>query len=1623
MQRGSVSYSRLTRTAAAIAVIAVILLLLPSLARAADSPTGRNPKVSWTPERQDIWNQMVAENHPWWQDVKTWADQTGTPNERYADAGRYATIAYQWTGDTTYARKAWDRIQPALASMLPWWQSRNGTRLEFIRWVWMYDWLYPALSASERDYFISYLNHLGDLCLNRVDGTPWGTRASDSDETTGHYFGMALLDIATAPDNPRAGTFLSNSVIGSVPVGGLDATGVNLSTLRNAVSYFIQEAAGGEWIESCEYNMGTLALLITGVDGLATAAGTEHFPEARALFPSVGLHEIHKTSSNFIVNRQWHQWGDVEEPRTVYASEFLTLLGLVEGVTRQDSTVAPYVKQFCEEYSAAVGYPNNRPDPAFFILASPYAAGADWRGVFGKAFVSTGQGTIQARDGWDAAASFFSAHMPTMTTVDHQYAYMGDFQLLRDGEWALTHPLAYGGTGGERHNTMEVCGLQAATEYRGLSAHEAGTAGEYMYTVGVTGGRYYFDGYYDPPPTFMDEWTRELLYLPSTDRLSDAVIIFDRVSAIDPRDLPKFARYRAADQDAVNAANGKKEWHIHMPVSPAVTSTSISWQTPGGQNVRVDTLLPADNLKEIRDETVVGVPGYHQESEEKWHVRMTPGAEREWDTFLNVAQGYDGTGDATVTLKQASAGEAQGVHLTDRAGGDVVAMFNSHWAGRLAVPPYGGQTDDALKAARMHIAGYTFSWTCQTSPTKVYLMDLDPSCVWYYKLNGGAQTALTVSAQAMARLTITGTGARTLEIIRSGPADLQITTTSLPAGTVGAAYSQTLGATGGQTPYTWSVVSGSLPAGLSLGASTGTISGTPTTANTYNFTVRVTDSQGTPDTDDQALSITVSAGIANLVITTTTLPAGTVGVAYSQTAAATGGVTPYAWSVVSGSLPAGLSLGPSTGTISGTPTTAQTASFTLRVTDSQGTPDTDDQALSITVNSGVQDLVITTTTLPSGVVSAAYSQTLAATGGVTPYSWSVISGSLPAGLSLGSSTGSISGTPTTEQTSNFTVRVADSQGTPDTDDQALSITITGGGSDPLYWQTSSDAVSQTTSATYQNKVTLSFTPAASDEYLIVAYAEHNVTGYGSHKARLTIDGATEGEQTRRTRAGDWYCFSVAKFVTLGAAQHDMAIDFASIDGGTASIRNARVIAIRKAILEWFQGSADTQVGINATPTDYVTMNFTPSAAGDYLLIWQAEAHGRTGMDTIAASRLDGVTVHETDVRGGSDAEGTPHATFSVANLTAAQHTLAIQSYTPNGTGCWIRRCRVAAIRLTGGRFANYAYQADDTESTTSSTTYVEKMSRSWTAGANGNWLALMSSSGGQTATSRYCDVEMKYNGATVISNTLQAVAGTVEYMPTTGIGVFNVVAGSRTMAVNYRTSNSASSAKIKQVHLALLPLDDAIPDLVVTTTSLPAGQIDVAYSQTVEATGGVTPYSWSVVSGSLPAGLSLASSTGVISGTPTAAGTANFTVRCTDSQGTPDTDDQALSIYIPADLVVTTTSLAEGRVGAAYSQTLAATGGVTAYSLVDRRRLSAGGASLSTGGVISGTPTAAGTASFTVRVTDSQTPADTDDQALSITIYADLNVTTTTLPGGHDRRNLQREPRRHRRQDAVLVVA
>ncbi len=386
------------------------------------------------------------------------------------------------------------------------------------------------------------------------------------------------------------------------------------------------------------------------------------------------------------------------------------------------------------------------------------------------------------------------------------------------------------------------------------------------------------------------------------------------------------------------------------------------------------------------------------------------------------------------TSTSRAANEGRSVTATGAYAGTFSLSATANWSAAVATfatapavttSSLAAGTQNAAYSATLAAGGgktsYTWSVTVGTLPNGLSLNS-----------SSGAITG-TPTATGTSNFTVqvkdanSNTGTKALSITINPPPS--ITTASLPAGTQNASYSATLAATGGTTPYTWSITVGTLPNGLSLNSSSGTITGTPTATGTSNITVQVKDTNSSTAT--KALSITINAPPS---ITTASLPAGTQNAAYSATLAATGGTTPYTWSITVGTLPNGLSLNSSSGAITGTPTATGTSNITVQVKDTNSSTAT--KALSITINAAVS---ITTASLPAGTQNASYSATLAATGGTTPYTWSVTVGTLPNGLSLNSSSGAITGTPTATGTSNITVQVKDTNNSTAT--KALSITI------------------------------------------------------------------------------------------------------------------------------------------------------------------------------------------------------------------------------------------------------------------------------------------------------------------------------------------------------------------------------------------------------------------------------------------------------------------------------------------------------------------------------------------------------------------------------------------------------
>jgi hypothetical protein len=313
---------------------------------------------------------------------------------------------------------------------------------------------------------------------------------------------------------------------------------------------------------------------------------------------------------------------------------------------------------------------------------------------------------------------------------------------------------------------------------------------------------------------------------------------------------------------------------------------------------------------------------------------------------------------------------------------------------------------------------------------------------------------------------------------------LSISTTSpLRSGTVGVPYSIPLRAQGGEIPYVWTTTSGTIPPGLQVGSG-GSLTGTPTQAGNYSFTLTVNDLSGQTATGTFTLAVASSFAIT----TASPLTPGTAGVAYSAQINVTPTTGPYTFTVAAGNaLPAGLSLNPTSTTpasiLSGTPTAAGSFTFTVIAADSAN--HTASQSYTLVI--ALPPITITPTTLPNGTLGTVYSQQLTATGGAGGYVFSVGSGALPGGLTL-SSAGLLSGTPTAAGAFSFTVSVTDSKQTTVSQTYQLTIntapvstpTVTGVGSTapPAQQPAISVQLAQPYPTDLTGTITLTFAPAA-----------------------------------------------------------------------------------------------------------------------------------------------------------------------------------------------------------------------------------------------------------------------------------------------------------------------------------------------------------------------------------------------------------------------------------------------------------------------------------------------------------------------------------------------------------------
>ena len=239
-----------------------------------------------------------------------------------------------------------------------------------------------------------------------------------------------------------------------------------------------------------------------------------------------------------------------------------------------------------------------------------------------------------------------------------------------------------------------------------------------------------------------------------------------------------------------------------------------------------------------------------------------------------------------------------------------------------------------------------------------------------------------------------------------------ITATTLPNAKLGVPYRNVVTATGGGT-LSWKVIGGSLPPGLALSESDGTLSGTPTAAGTFNFTLEVGDYRR-KRTQDYAFVVAPPVAVAGA-----TLPVGEVGMAFTGKVTATGGLGPLAWG---GTFPVGLQID-AQGNVRGTPSGSGTFSVPVTVTDSDGQAATANASLLIAAR-----LAIPTIRPVHATVGRHFTLRIRTRGGVPPRAWSAAARSLPRGVTLGRQTGTLRGTPRSPGTYRIVLRLTDKLG-------------------------------------------------------------------------------------------------------------------------------------------------------------------------------------------------------------------------------------------------------------------------------------------------------------------------------------------------------------------------------------------------------------------------------------------------------------------------------------------------------------------------------------------------------------------------------------------------------------------
>jgi len=804
---------------------------------------------------------------------------------------------------------------------------------------------------------------------------------------------------------------------------------------------------------------------------------------------------------------------------------------------------------------------------------------------------------------------------------------------------------------------------------------------------------------------------------------------------------------------------------------------------------------------------------------------------------------------------------------------------------------------------------------------------------------------------------------------------------TLPDATWGMPWTYAFLSEGGAPPVAWSI-EGDLPAGLEINADSGELSGTPETVGTSTFDVVALDALDPPQDVRRTLTLTVVAPA--LTTEGGTLPAGVVGEAYDAPLAASGGLPPLSWAPSDGALPDGLAVD-AAGRVTGTPTAA--GDFTVEITVSDSMDPAQTAAASFTLRIEPPAPAIDGAPLTEPREGVAYSATPTVTGGTPALTWSATD--LPAGLGIDAATGMVMGTPTTAGAFTATISVEDAIGR--TDDYTWDAEV------------APPTPSITTTELPRGLVDAAYTAALTAEGGRAPLAFAITDGSLPSGLSLSAAGALSGTPTLAGTSTFEVTVTDADGVTA-TADLAIAVDAVlepvtdALPPGVVGVAYDQVVTATGGLrpLTW-ERTGSLPPGLEMTPSgDDARISGTPTTRGTYpFALRVTDSRDPEQLVTIPLSiRIDPVPPTITTAALPPANLGTPYA--RAVEATGGAAPLAWEATgLPAGLSINPTTGAISGTPTENGVFAV-------TVTVTDALDRIDDAVLSLTVNGDAPSISTASLPPGIVGTPYSVTLAGSGSATPLVWSAPSGLPGGLT-LSTAGVLSGTPTSETSTSVLIRLTDNIGLTDEVA------LDLDIFAALAITTPATLPPAGVGSPYAQTLAATGGVAPRTWTLDATSAPFAVSIAAD-GSLSFTATSAGTFTIDARVVDDAAPPQVATRRFTVNVaPAPPTITTASLANGEVGTAYSATLAATDGAPPLVWSVLSGALPDGLTLNADGTVTGTPTTEGSSSFTARVTDAL--GRTDDQALSITItappvtgydgvlgsYMDISATGTVL--------------------------